>query len=54
MVVLDKTDINAPAIVEVESGRSTITRDVNVDPRPDDVFTEAIWQFGNREVSYSF
>lgn len=48
LVVIEEPDIDAPATVEVEFGRLTITLDVDVDPQEDDGFIEVIWQFGTR------
>ncbi len=49
LCVLEDKDVNSPATIEVESGRSTITLDVDVNPQPDsDAFIHVIWQFGTK------
>ncbi|KAI8266280.1 hypothetical protein K4K56_004830 [Colletotrichum sp. SAR 10_98] len=46
LVVLGDDNVNGPPRIEIESGRSTITLDVDVNPREDDGFIHVIWQFG--------
>ncbi len=49
LCVLEDKDVSSPATVEVESGRSTITFDVDVNWQPDrDAFICLIWQFGTK------
>ncbi|OAL48662.1 hypothetical protein IQ07DRAFT_83109 [Pyrenochaeta sp. DS3sAY3a] len=47
LVVLEDKDINSPPLVEIESGRSTIALDVDVNPEPEtDAWIHVVWQFG--------
>lgn len=47
LVVLEDKDINSPPLVEIESGRSTIALDVDVNPEPQtDAWIHVVWQFG--------
>ncbi|KAK5632304.1 hypothetical protein RRF57_008018 [Xylaria bambusicola] len=46
LCLLENKDIAAPAMFEVESGRSTITVDVDINPQKEDWFIHVIWQFG--------
>ncbi|OAA55846.1 hypothetical protein SPI_08053 [Niveomyces insectorum RCEF 264] len=49
LVVLEDKDIHSPALVEIESGRSTIALDVDVDPQPEtDGWIQVVWQFGTK------
>lgn len=49
IVVLEDKDINSPPLVEIESGRSTIAVDVDVNPQPEtDAWIHVVWQFGTK------
>jgi hypothetical protein len=48
LCVLEEKEIDAPATVEIESSRSTIIVDVDINPRQSDSFIYVIWQFGTK------
>jgi hypothetical protein len=46
LCLLEENDINAPPMIEIESGRSTITTTVDTNPSQNDDFIHVVWQFG--------
>jgi hypothetical protein len=49
LVVLEDKDITSPPLVEIESGRSTIALDVDINPQPEtDAWIHVVWQFGSK------
>jgi hypothetical protein len=49
LCALDEGDIDAPATIEITSGRANITLDVDIDPQDGDGSIEAIRQFGSSQ-----
>jgi len=47
LCILDDRDIDAPATLEITSGRANITLDVDIDGDEDTGNIQAIWQFGS-------
>lgn len=48
LCLLENKDVESPAAAEIESGRPTITVDVDVNPQQNGTFIHVIWQCGTR------
>lgn len=49
LVALEDKDIDSPPLVEIESGRSTIALNVDINPQPEtDAWIHVVWQFGTK------
>ncbi|KPM35004.1 hypothetical protein AK830_g11563 [Neonectria ditissima] len=46
LVVLEDKDVDSPPLIEIESGRSTIALEVDINPEPEDIWIHVVWQFG--------
>ncbi|KAI0105309.1 hypothetical protein GGR51DRAFT_198364 [Nemania sp. FL0031] len=54
LCLLEDKDVDAPALLEIESGRSTITVDVDINPEKTDHFIHVIWQFGTKTITIMY